>query len=700
MSFLPLSILAASLIAAQTNSETVLRTAGEVSEFLCRDEPRTLPFDISTTVVIGNQPGDQRTIAAADADGSCVVDIYTVITNDTATFRPGDRVHLTGLAVGRSDYNIPALITSVQVCGRAAPAELPLVDAHALVRGTFNHRPVRLRGLVTACFEDEIDPEWAYLALNADGVRICAFFPRQALTVAEARRFIDAEIELTGICSCLRSGARQLLGPYMRFWFRDAIRVLTPAPADPFSVPRLEDLRCLSATTVARLGRRQAEGTVLAAWNGCRLLLGEDGGRIVDVRLAENELPEPGQRIAVSGLPQTDVYHNQLLCAIWKPAEAPPAPAEPPIATTAGFVMTDTNRITMVKAEFHGRAIRLNGVIRSLPPPDGLRLNLENDGFLVPVDAGTALSAFDGLEIGCRVEVTGICNINVAESSQGAPLPHIDGFSVILRRAGDLVVLERPPWWTPRRLLYLVGALLAALVGILIWNLILNRLVERRSRELMRTRIARDEANLKTEERMRLAVELHDTIAQDMTGVAMQIDAAEMASECDPAGLQSHLVAARQRMHSCRENLRNCLWDLRNRPFETRHLSDAIRRTVAPHQGDAQVDIRCPLACRDLSDNTIHAVLCILRELVINAVRHGRATRIAISVGRGDDGLALHVSDNGAGFDPLDRPGPAQGHFGLLGVSERVNRLGGSLKLDSACGRGTEVTISNINPES
>ena len=235
--------------------------------------------------------------------------------------------------------------------------------------------------------------------------------------------------------------------------------------------------------------------------------------------------------------------------------------------------------------------------------------------------------------------------------------------------------------------------------GISLWNRMLNRRVERRSMELLKEQVAHAGANLKLEERTLLAMELHDTLAQDLTGIALQIDAAQMAAEESPAAALPYLETVRRKMQSCRESLRNCLWDLRNGAFEEKDLSEAIRKTIAPHIDTAQAKFDLDIPCRKLSDNTIHAVLCIMRELAVNAVRHGKARTISISGTLDRSGLSFKVVDDGIGFDPATRPGAHEGHFGLQGVSERVRRLGGTFEIASNPGRGTVATLRNLTPE-
>jgi signal transduction histidine kinase len=87
-------------------------------------------------------------------------------------------------------------------------------------------------------------------------------------------------------------------------------------------------------------------------------------------------------------------------------------------------------------------------------------------------------------------------------------------------------------------------------------------------------------------------------------------------------------------------------------------------------------------------------LLCIIRELVLNAIRHGNASNIRVSGVLDGGELKFSVRDNGGGFDPENSLGVLQGHFGLQGIRERVEQLGGTLDIESAIGSGTRVAIS------
>lgn len=245
--------------------------------------------------------------------------------------------------------------------------------------------------------------------------------------------------------------------------------------------------------------------------------------------------------------------------------------------------------------------------------------------------------------------------------------------------------------------LFLIG-LLILFLAILAWNTLLRRLVDRRSHELTNERLAAFASSLKVEERTRLAVELHDTIAQTLTGISLELDTARDFLKTDTAEMARHLDCASRTLTSCRNELRNCMWDLRNQTLDGISMDEAIRRTLTPHLSGTSLAVRFAVD-RDLfSDNTALSILRIIRELTLNAIRHGRATDVKVAGCIEGNKLLFSVKDNGCGFDPSSIPGVEQGHFGLQGVTERVETLGGTLTIDSRPGAGTRASISITLP--
>ena len=135
------------------------------------------------------------------------------------------------------------------------------------------------------------------------------------------------------------------------------------------------------------------------------------------------------------------------------------------------------------------------------------------------------------------------------------------------------------------------------------------------------------------------------------------------------------------------------MWDLRNQTLEDERMDDAIRRTLAPHLGGASLAVRFDVPRERLSDNTALAILRIIRELTVNAVRHGHAKSIHVAGCVEDGRLMFSVRDDGCGFDPGSRPGIEEGHFGLQGISERIEGFNGGISISSAPGHGAKITV-------
>jgi len=200
----------------------------------------------------------------------------------------------------------------------------------------------------------------------------------------------------------------------------------------------------------------------------------------------------------------------------------------------------------------------------------------------------------------------------------------------------------------------------------------------------------------KSQERNRLAREIHDTIAQELTRIMWQLNATEraVASGVDH-GLKA-LEDVRNIVRDCLQQVRRSVWDLQSFELESRSLSDAIRREVlrlgeqgiqASMQGEGQepesMDRECQLA-----------VLRIAQEALNNTRRHSHADTLTISLMFGATSVKLQVSDDGTGFDPSlqsSEPSSKGGGFGMISMRERARLVGGRVEVQSTLGIGTRV---------
>ena len=696
-----LSVAVLAAFAAVASTGDVVLTAAELAEFTNVEWNDSMfkRFDLTATVTF---PCDKRcrTFAAEDETGPVILREISTRSDPNKpplpVLRRGDRIHVSGCTTRHETTGISsAEVKSLEILGHAQMPSTVLVPSNELSAPKWQNRIIRLRGVVQDAFRDEIDSVWNYIVIRSGRETIYVPFTTDGTDGDKLKSIIDAEIEVEGLNISFNRGNRRMIGLMFHISGWSAIKVIKPAPENPFGVPILDASRDTYAAISSGIGRRRAKGRVLAVWHKNRILLRTKEGRIVRVDLSDENPPKYGMTIEAAGLPETDLYRLNLSRAIWRPADEPiETEPEAEDVTIARLTTTDLYE-KGIQTSYHGHAIRMRGIVRSMPSPGGDgRLGLECDGQIVPIDASACPSAFDGVEIGCVLDVSGICLMEADNWRPSAPFPHVEGYAIVVRTPDGIRILMRPPWWTPERLMAVIGTLIAALFGIFVWNRMLNRRAEQRGKELAAEQVAHVTSDLKVYERTRLAVELHDSLSQNLTGVSLAIRAANQLADSNPAGMRRSLDLAANSLDSCREELRNCLWDLRNLTLEESDMNEAIQRTLAPHVGNAKLAIRFNVPRDRLSDNTAHSILRIIRELASNAVRHGNATEIKVAGAIENDILLFSVSDNGCGFDPENRPTVADGHFGLQGIQDRVDSFEGEMTIQSAHGNGTKVTIS------
>lgn len=657
---------------------------------------RGIPFDVTGTLT-GFDPSSPRPTSQLffrDETGATILSNH--LPDLPADFRSGDRVRATGLIQthGRGIYAKLFRLDRLAPQPSAPVAAVTLAD---LSTGRFDGLRVTVCGKVTNAFADEVDPSWTYLVLSDGHSSIYAPVVLSRFGIRDSDEILGARLELNGwCCASSLSGARQHLGRVFSV-AHDGLRLLNRPDVGLFDAPALEDCRRLSPDEISRLGRRKVVGEVIAVGRRDWFLLRTEDGRVIRVDLTQPLLPTPGSAVEAVGTSETDLYHVNLSAARWRAASVrrqspPPTPADIRLRD----LRFDARGTRLFNPQFHGRLVRLRGIVRGLPTPEDPngRLYLENDGLLVPVVLPAKPAAAVPVGLGCQVEVTGVCVLESENWRPNAVFPSVKGLEIVSRTAEDLRVLAWPPWWTPRKLLAVIGVLLLGLLAIGAWNVSLRVLAERRGHALNRETIARVASDLKVGERTRLAVELHDSIAQSLTGVSLEIRTAERLSATDAHGLRAHLTLASRALASCRAELRNCLWDLRNHALEQGDMEVAVRQALRPVIGDARLAVRFFVPHERITDNTAHAILRIVRELATNAVQHGRATTLKVAGCLERHRVLLSVRDNGHGFDPARIPGPEEGHFGLQGIRERVAALHGTFSIQSAPGLGARAFVT------
>jgi len=212
----------------------------------------------------------------------------------------------------------------------------------------------------------------------------------------------------------------------------------------------------------------------------------------------------------------------------------------------------------------------------------------------------------------------------------------------------------------------------------------------------LRVRQIRQRFSLVLEERGRLAREIHDTLAQGFVGISSQLDAVALTLNGHMDQARKHLDVARKMVRHSLTEARRSVMDLRASALEGHDLPAALSQAAHEWTAGSSVEIHVDVEgeSRRLPEETEQHLLRIAQEAVTNAVKHAHARRVRIHLAMENRKLSLRVADDGKGFEQDEAFSEIGGHFGLLGMRERAERMGGELQLHSEPGHGTEVEVT------
>ncbi len=207
--------------------------------------------------------------------------------------------------------------------------------------------------------------------------------------------------------------------------------------------------------------------------------------------------------------------------------------------------------------------------------------------------------------------------------------------------------------------------------------------------ERLKAYAAESERMAETRERNRLAREIHDTLGHTLTGITAGADACiemlEISPEMAKKQMERIAAAARQGMNEVRRSVSA----LRPDALERLQLPEALRQLCEEMQQTSRASVRLRLETQELrlSADEEDAVYRIVQESVTNAIRHGQASEVWVSIAPIDRGLTIIVQDNGIGCK-TPKPG-----FGLRHMAERLRLLGGTLRTDGTNGFRIEANL-------
>ncbi len=194
-------------------------------------------------------------------------------------------------------------------------------------------------------------------------------------------------------------------------------------------------------------------------------------------------------------------------------------------------------------------------------------------------------------------------------------------------------------------------------------------------------------------ERNRMARELHDTLAHTLSALSVQLETVKAYWEVDPAVVQPMLDKALTATRSGLQETRRALKSLRASPLDDLGLALALRQlaTETAQRANLQLDLSVPEHLPSLTPAVEQCIYRVTQEATANVIHHANARRLMVHLAFNGE-VSLRVSDDGCGFDPQEAE--SAGHFGLSGMRERAQLVGGDLSISSQPGEGTTIQLT------
>ncbi len=585
---------------------------------------------------------------------------------------------------------------TISVVGLAPLPPAQTVPFAELLTGQWDSQRVALRGIVRAA---EIKPESAEklrLQIGVPGGRIATFCVEGG--PADQKRLIDAEVIVTGVCITFFNLRSESVGVRLQLNKVDEIQVLKAAPLDPFALPEtnIEEILAFSSDRPAS-HRVRVSGVVTLARPGAYFYL-QSGNRGVRVETQDSATPvQAGDAVEAAGFPGMTGSFGELEESVFRRTGSGVLPKSHP-AHWKQIVVPIYSAGSA--PDFDGTRVNLQGRLESLEStgPEGPRLFIAHEGHTITAQFGSdAAAEIERLKRGSELQVTGICVVESAAVWPARDYPSATGFHLLVSSMRDLEILALPPWWTPARLWSLLGIIGGGLVAALLWAALLQHRIARSALRLQTEIQARHDARVEFDatlrERQRMATDLHDTLEQALTVLALHLEAAGKFESIDPERASGQIKLAKQFLASCRQDVRRSVWNLRSQSLDGRNFPDALRDLARLELGNKDVAIGVqthgePTPVPELIASNL---LLLAREAITNALKHAAPTEIRIDLTFEKNNVVLAIENDGRGFDPDRCEGPETGHFGLLGMKERMKRLGGTLVIQSAPESGARI---------
>jgi signal transduction histidine kinase len=664
---LPVFVLLTACLPALQADEGALPTltvARDLRNLPATEADRHYPVHLQATVTLVEP---QRTIFLHDDTGAT----FIRWSKNLPDLHAGQRIEVEGLTYPGL-YLTGIAGQKITILAENQPLVPRPVDFEQLASGQFHYDWVEVRGIVRSITPTE---KYSVLKLELGNGALDVYPVTDDSTPTE--NLVDATVRVAGIAAGYINDRRQLVAPHLRVRSLADLVVLEPAPDDPFAIDPTPAAELLRFAPNGRAGHRvKVRGVVTQQEPEIAVYL-RDGDRGLRIHTATTETYVPGEWVEALGFPTMGTLSAELDDAILRrTGEQSPVDA---IAPSLKDLATGKFDADLVQVEANVRDV--------VHDPDRLRLLLQSGDTIFEAAVPSATVATEIPAPGAHVRLLGICRVIEATQPTRSFSTRARTFELLLSGSpSSLAIIRRPPWWTEQRLAIAAGSLFGLAVLAFAWAALLRRQV-RRQTALIRDQV---EAVTVAGERQRIAREFHDTLEQELVGVSLRLDAANARTH---DSMVRDLITGTQRLvHQLQAGARSFVWNLRENSLASQPLAEAIRTAAIRSAPGREIEVLTHGDTKRLPESIGHELLRIAQEATTNAVRHGDAHLIKISLDFATAGRTrLLIEDDGQGFD-TSAPVP-EGHFGLMGMRERVLKLRGEFQLRSTPGAGTSIEV-------
>ncbi len=631
------------------------------------------------------------------------------------TIAPGDSIVATGFVdtTGYAPMLIPSTVAHVADPSDDWKPEPRQPDKNSFFSGSEDCSLVTVVGVLRGFRKD---PERWILVLGWESQQFFATIPRECLSEAPSH-LVDSVVALTGVATSRFTTRGQFVSPTIHLRRADDLEIVSPPENDAFSAPffPLRNLARYNPTPPSR-HRISSEGIVTYCLPGEFLYL-QEGATGVRIETSATDSYAPGERVRVAGF----LDSSRVLAGVSEAASLVEATikrvgnTEPvPITSISPDEISHLNRraqqngLLANPGDYDGCLIEFPArlmEIRQTTPGAALLVSTGETTLPVLIPFATAFTAVRSIPINSELRIRGIVQFDLQSPLGGRPmwhLPVVETMAVFARSAEDVEIVRRPSWWTPIRLGIALATVALGLVATLTWATVLRREVATQAVKLAAEMKSRHEAAVgfraTLRERNRLAANLHDTLLQSLSAIGMQLQACELGiiRGLVPAG--EEIGRARTIVDHAVAELRESVWVLRTFPLQGKTFIQSLHTFTdsVAKQHSVAVHLHSDPGCSSVSEHVASTLFLVVQEAVRNAIHHGVARTVTIHIWPVAATKTIHVTvaDDGCGFDTDSVSGPTQGHFGLYGMRERIERLGGTFSLLTTPGHGTTITIT------